>query len=313
MTDVLGAEGQATASPFTSEEQAALADVWEVYHRHYDEVTAVTLTAAQADPALHDLLLAQRADGARADAERARSLHMTEAALREGQWQPYLANLREQGGRYARGGLPIASWFPLVTAAQSVIVVRLVEAYAAAPQRLQAALTALNRWLFDLTMATIAEQYLDTRESVIKQQQEAIKELSTPVLPLRPGLILLPVIGLIDTARARQLTEQLLEGVREHRARVVVMDLTGVPAVDSAVANHLLQTVRAAGLLGARAIVTGISTANAQTLTRLGVDVSGLETTTDLQRGIEDAEWLLRRLAAHQPLNGATAAHEGTP
>ena len=110
MTDVRGAEGQAAASPFTAEEQAALSDVWEVYHRHYDEVMVVTLTAAQADPALHDLLLAQRADGGRADAERARSLHMTEAALRGGEWQPYLANLREQGGRYARGGLPIASW-----------------------------------------------------------------------------------------------------------------------------------------------------------------------------------------------------------
>jgi rsbT co-antagonist protein RsbR len=207
--------------------------------------------------------------------------------------------------------LPFRSWFPLVTAAQSVIVTRLVDTYAATPQRLEAALTALNRWLFDVTMAAIGEQYLDTREMVIRQQQEAIKELSTPVLPIRSGLILLPVIGLIDTARARQLTEQLLEGVREHRARVVVMDLTGVPAVDSAVANHLLQTVRAASLLGARTIVTGISTANAQTLTRLGVDVSTLITTTDLQRGIEDAEWLLRRLAAHEPLDGV-AAQNGT-
>jgi rsbT co-antagonist protein RsbR len=177
---------------------------------------------------------------------------------------------------------------------------------------LTAALTSLNRWLFDVTMAAIAEQYLETRESVIKQQQDAIRELSTPVLPIRPGLILLPVIGLIDTVRARQLTEQLLDGVREHRARVVVVDLTGVPAVDSAVANHLLQTVRAAGLLGARAIVTGISTVNAQTLTRLGVDVTGLVTTTDLQRGIEDAEWLLRRIAAHESLEGAGAGRDGT-
>ena len=311
MTDVRAVAPGTASTPFSAQEQAALADVWEVYERHFDEVQAATMTAAQADPALHDLIAAQRADGARAEAESARSRRITEAALRQGEWEPYLANLREQGGRYARGGLPFASWFPLVTAAQSVVVQRLVDTHVAAPLRLQAALTALNRWLFDITMATIAERYLDTREAVIRQQQEAIKELSTPVLPLRPGLILLPVIGLIDTARARQLTEQLLEGVREHRARVVVMDLTGVPAVDSAVANHLLQTVRAAGLLGARSIVTGISTANAQTLTRLGVDVTGLVTTTDLQRGIEDAEWLLQRIASHQP-DGAGTAPNGT-
>jgi rsbT co-antagonist protein RsbR len=199
-----------------------------------------------------------------------------------------------------------------MTSAQSVIASRLIESYATAPQRMHAALTALNRWLFDLTMAIISEQYLDTREAVIRQQQEAIKELSTPVLPIRPGLILLPVIGLIDTSRARQLTEQLLDSIREHRARVVVVDLTGVPAVDSAVANHLLQTVRAAGLLGARAIVTGISTANAQTLTRLGVDVSGLITTTDLQRGIEDAEWMLQRITAHEPLDGVAVGRNGS-
>jgi rsbT co-antagonist protein RsbR len=311
MTDVRGAQKSAATAPFTAEEQAALADVWEVYHRHYDEVLGATMATAQADPALAELMSAQRADENRSESERNRSMQLTQAALHDGDWEPYLANVRDQGRRYARGALPIRSWFPLVTAAQGVIVNHLIDTYTATPQRLQAALTALNRWLFDVTMSAIAEQYLDTREAVIRQQQEAIKELSTPVLPIRPGLILLPVIGLIDTARARQLTEQLLEGVREHRARVVVMDLTGVPAVDSAVANHLLQTVRAAGLLGARTIVTGISTANAQTLTRLGVDVGGLVTTTDLQRGIEDADWLLKRIASHESLNGTGAVRGG--
>ena len=310
MTDVRGADR--AAALFSAQEQAALADVWEVYHRHYEEVLSATMAAAQSDPALAELLAAQRTDGARAETDRAQSLQLTQRALKDGEWEPYVANIREQGRRYARGALPFRSWFPLMTSAQSVIASRLIESYATAPQRMHAALTALNRWLFDLTMAIISEQYLDTREAVIRQQQEAIKELSTPVLPIRPGLILLPVIGLIDTSRARQLTEQLLDSIREHRARVVVVDLTGVPAVDSAVANHLLQTVRAAGLLGARAIVTGISTANAQTLTRLGVDVSGLITTTDLQRGIEDAEWMLQRITAHEPLDGVAVGRNGS-
>ena len=83
----------------------------------------------------------------------------------------------------------------------------------------------------------------------------------------------------------------------------MVIDLTGVPAVDSGVANHLLQTVRAAKLLGANAVITGISTENAQTLTRIGVDLSGLMTTSDLQSGVDEAEWLLQDARAHRERN----------
>jgi rsbT co-antagonist protein RsbR len=228
------------------------------------------------------------------EADQIKSRRQTEGAMRNGEWQPLLDDIREQGGHYARMGLPFQSWFTIVTAAQKVIVAKLFEAHGKDPVRLRTILLALNKWFFDITLARIGETYLDTREQVIKQQQEAIKELSTPVLPLRSGLLLLPVIGVIDSQRARQLTEQLLDGIRAHRAKAVVIDLTGVPAVDSAVANHLLQTVRAAKLLGANAVVTGISTENAQTLTRIGVDLSGLVTTSDLQSGIDEAEWILQ-------------------
>jgi rsbT co-antagonist protein RsbR len=102
-----------------------------------------------------------------------------------------------------------------------------------------------------------------------------------------------PVIGLIDTQRARQLTEALLRAIRANRARVVVMDITGVPAVDSKVANHLLQTVQAARLMGAAVIVTGLSAEVAQTLVAIGVDLSKLNTLSDLQSGIEEADRLM--------------------
>jgi rsbT co-antagonist protein RsbR len=263
-----------------------------VYERHYDEIMATTLVAAEADPAMKQILL--QATPAQMEADQLKSKRQTEAAMRDGQWQPLMDDIREQGSHYARMGLPFQSWFTIVTAAQKVVVEKLFEVYGKDPDRLQAILLALNKWFFDITLARIGETYLDTREHVIKQQQEAIKELSTPVLPLRSGLLLLPVIGVIDSARARQLTEQLLDGIRAHRAKAVVIDLTGVPAVDSAVANHLLQTVRAAKLLGANAVVTGISTENAQTLTRIGVDLTGLITTSDLQSGIDEAEWILQ-------------------
>lgn len=140
---------------------------------------------------------------------------------------------------------------------------------------------------------TVGVGFVQERERIIRQQQEAIRELSTPVLPVRERLLILPIIGVIDPQRARQLTEQLLAGIRTNRAKVVVMDITGVPAIDSSVANHLVQTVEAARLLGAAIIVTGLSPAIAQTLVTIGMDLGKMTTVGDLQGGIEEAERLL--------------------
>lgn len=140
---------------------------------------------------------------------------------------------------------------------------------------------------------TVAVSFVQERERTIRQQQEAIRELSTPVLQVRDRLLILPIIGVIDPQRARQLTEQLLRGIRTNRAKLVVIDITGVAAMDSNVANHLVQTVEASRLLGASVIVTGLSPEIAQTLVTIGVDLSKMNTVGDLQGGIEQAERLL--------------------
>jgi rsbT co-antagonist protein RsbR len=140
---------------------------------------------------------------------------------------------------------------------------------------------------------TVAVGFVQERERIIREQQEAIRELSTPVLPVRERLLILPVIGVIDPQRARQLTEQLLRGIRTNRAKVVVMDITGVPTIDSTVANHLVQTVESARLLGATVIVTGLSPEIAQTLVTVGVELGKMNTVGDLRGGIEEAERLL--------------------
>lgn len=137
---------------------------------------------------------------------------------------------------------------------------------------------------------TVGVSFVQERERVIRQQQSAIRELSTPVLKVREQLLILPIIGALDAARARQLTEQLLRGIRENRAKVVVIDITGVPSIDMTVANHLVQAVRASGLMGARVIITGLSADIAQTLVNLGVDLSMMQSVGDLQGGIEEAE-----------------------
>jgi rsbT co-antagonist protein RsbR len=140
---------------------------------------------------------------------------------------------------------------------------------------------------------TVAVSFVDERERVIRQQQDAIRELSTPVLPVRERLLILPIIGVLDQERARQLTVQLLGGIRTHRAKVVVVDITGVPDVDESVANNLVRTVDASRLMGASVIITGLSPEIAQTLVTIGVDLSKMNTIGDLQGGLEQAERLL--------------------
>ena len=142
---------------------------------------------------------------------------------------------------------------------------------------------------------TVGVSFVEERERVIREQQAAIHELSTPVLQVRERLLILPIIGVLDSARARQLTEQLLGAIQSHRARVVVIDITGVATIDVTVANHLVQTVEASRLMGASAIITGLSSRIAQTLVDLGVDLSMMRTVGDLQGGLEEAERLLGR------------------
>jgi rsbT co-antagonist protein RsbR len=152
---------------------------------------------------------------------------------------------------------------------------------------------------------TVGVSFVEERERVINEQQESIRELSTPVLQVRDRLLILPIIGVLDSPRARQLTEQLLAAIRDNRAAVVVIDITGVATIDRTVANHLVQTVEASRLMGASTILTGLSPEIAQTLVDLGVDLGMMRTVGDLQGGLEEAE----RLAGYRrtEISGSTA------
>ncbi|MEK7866446.1 MAG: protoglobin domain-containing protein [Planctomycetota bacterium] len=172
------------------------------------------------------------------------------------------------------------------------VMTRLLEEYKDRPRLAIDAFMSLKKLMY-LDIGIALDRILVKREGTIRAQQDAIRELSTPVLQLRDRLLILPIIGMIDSQRARQLTEQLLRAIRANRAKVVVMDITGVPAVDSKVANHLLQTADACRLMGARAILTGLSAGVAQALVTLGVDLTRVHTVGDLQGGIEEAERIL--------------------
>lgn len=206
--------------------------------------------------------------------------------------QEYVANRIRIGRVHERVGLPVKSYFGMYCFYLRAVLGRLRTEFSESPERAFSVFNSLMKLTF-FDMGLAIDTYIASREQTIQDQQEAIRELSTPVLLLRPGLLLLPIIGVIDSLRARQLTEQLLHSVRTNRARVVVIDVTGVPSVDTKVANHLVQTVEAARLMGAVSIISGIAPDIAQTMVRLAIDLRRIKTVGDLQSGIEEAERLL--------------------
>jgi rsbT co-antagonist protein RsbR len=146
--------------------------------------------------------------------------------------------------------------------------------------------------LFGITrdITTVRQVEVDERErlqqEIIETQQHAIRELSTPVIPIMERIIVLPLIGSIDSLRARDITRNLLAGISRHRAKVVILDITGVNIMDTGVVNHLNKTIQAARLKGARTIVTGMSDAVAEAIVDLGIDWSDIQTLSDLRTGL---------------------------
>jgi rsbT co-antagonist protein RsbR len=150
---------------------------------------------------------------------------------------------------------------------------------------------------------TLAEQ-----AAIIEQQRQTINELQTPVIQVWQGILALPIVGSLDTARTQEMNEALLDKIVQTGSEIVILDVTGVPLIDTAVAKHLLETVSAARLLGAEVLIVGLSTRTAMTLVHLGLDLSGVITRITMAKGLELAfarlglEVVTRRASAGQPL-----------
>jgi rsbT co-antagonist protein RsbR len=219
-------------------------------------------------------------------------------ALETGSVETLQAYARDLSDRIIPRGVETHEVLGIVLLLRDVLARELFVRYQSDPDQLNRVLDiyepAANR-----VAVTVGVSFVEQRERIIREQQAAIRELSTPVLRVRDRLLILPIIGGLDSQRARQLTQQLLSAIRETRARMVVIDITGVGMIDLTVANHLVQTVEAARLMGARAIITGLSSEVAQTLVDLGVDLSMMQTVGDLQGGLEEAERLLGYTVIH--------------
>jgi rsbT co-antagonist protein RsbR len=225
---------------------------------------------------------------------------------------------RSLGQAFGRQGLGLAA----LLAAQAAAIEIVAERFGSAVQPIGIMSTFFAELIESFVQTEQAEsesQRADMerayRRTASEQQEEqdqlrsTIRELSTPIIPVYQGILVLPLVGSIDSRRATEVTERLLEEIAAQQAEIVIIDITGVSLIDTSTANHLLMTTRAAGLLGSRVVLVGMGAEIAQTIVHLGVELHGLVTLADLQAGIAYA---LERLGLSiQPLQQERAASSG--
>ncbi|MGA8439186.1 MAG: STAS domain-containing protein [Candidatus Sulfotelmatobacter sp.] len=148
-------------------------------------------------------------------------------------------------------------------------------------ESMAAEIWALNELLDAMGLYTM-EVFLKSREDMVRRQQEELLELSTPVVKLWDGILALPIIGTLDSARTQVVMESLLQAIVQTNSRVAIIDITGVPTVDTVVAQHLLKTVTAARLMGADCIISGVRPQIAQTIVHLGINLLDVTTKSTL-------------------------------
>ncbi|HZN95711.1 MAG TPA: STAS domain-containing protein [Myxococcales bacterium] len=281
---------ETTGEPsFSAEEQASFKEYWEFYTSQRPSISAYAREEIKKVPELAALMAGMSPE--QLEKQEAQSQELQRAALVDGRWGHWLERQRALGATYAQAGLSFGAWFQVLRIYREGVRRELQSANLDAAKLLRIS-HAMDRFV-DLGMEIIGVAYLDTKERTIQSQQAAIRELSTPVLQVREKLLIIPIVGMVDTQRARHLTQSLLDAIRQRRARLVVMDITGVPVVDSKVANHLVQACEAARLMGTRVILSGVSPEIAQALVTLGADLPGVATVVDLQSALEDGDrWL---------------------
>ena len=149
-------------------------------------------------------------------------------------------------------------------------------------------LDKVNEWV-DPIIRKLVNEYSGNWEHTVSLQRVALQELSAPLIPVMRNITIMPLIGTIDTERAKLIMENLLQGVIKHNAEVVLIDITGVPVVDTMVAHHLIQAAEAVRLIGANCILVGIRPEIAQTIVNLGIDLTRFPTRSSLRKGFETA------------------------
>ncbi|MFQ5602502.1 MAG: STAS domain-containing protein [bacterium] len=199
-----------------------------------------------------------------------------------------LSLLREISQSHAAAGCSPSETAIYVFSLKNALLEFLQDEFGRNPSLLNNQIIQINNLMDKLGLFTF-ESYSRIREQLIEEQSRSLLELSTPVVQLWDDIVLMPLIGVIDTHRAQHIMETLLAGIVDYQAQVVILDITGVPVIDTRVAQHLIKTISAAKMLGTEVIITGISTESAQTLAKLGIDLSNINTRGSLRGGVAAA------------------------
>jgi rsbT co-antagonist protein RsbR len=203
-------------------------------------------------------------------------------------WAEARTLLEQISGSRARQGFSPSETAMFVFSLRQPLFEVLRREGASDPQRLTGDLMTLTAVIDQLGLYTI-EVFQKGREEVINRQQQEMLELSTPVVQLWDGILALPLIGTLDSARTQTVMENLLEKIVETGSETAILDITGVPTVDTLVAQHLMKAVAAARLMGAECIISGIRPQIAQTIVHLGVDLADVTTKATLADAIKHA------------------------
>ena len=196
-------------------------------------------------------------------------------------WDDVRDLLAEISSTRARSGSTPSDTATFVFSLKQPVFARLREAFAADPQSLASASWTINTLLDKLGLYTI-EVFQKTKDQILVRQQQELLELSTPVVKLWNGILALPLIGTLDSARTQVVMENILQKIVDTGAIIAIIDITGVPTVDTLVAQHLMKTIAAARLMGADCIISGIRPQIAQTIVHLGVNLEDVITKATL-------------------------------
>ena len=198
----------------------------------------------------------------------------------------YVRDRLRVGMAHERIGMPPKLYLGAYRRYLALIHERLLEHFKGNTGEAAKALESIRKIIF-FDMALAIDTYIAAYLETMTRHQAAIRELSTPVIKVHDRILLLPIVGTVDTQRAHQIMETVLVQVVEQQARVMILDIAGVPVVDTKVADHILKTTAAVQLLGAQTILTGISASVARTVVQLGLEITRMHTRSKLSEGIE--------------------------
>ncbi len=201
--------------------------------------------------------------------------------------ESYMRERRMVGEVHARIGLPLPVYFAAMNTMLELFSTAVIDSKLSAQQRITTS-RALTK-MVQMDTSIVVETYSQISNQTITRQSRSLVEMSTPVTMIWDGVLLLPIVGVVDSQRAQGIMQTMLAKVGETNSKVAILDISGVAIVDTAVANHLIKITKATRLMGCECTISGVSPAIAQTIVELGIDVGRIQTTATLRDALATA------------------------